>query len=570
MQRWQGICVLSAAEFVPCMWMCDFIWFIRQLRNGLWWHITSPRHYADPDFNETTLEIFSQNPYSLQKLVNNCHLVILVAKQDYSEPDVTAAGTASCIFVCFLICKYFLCRYINTGDSFRTISVSFRIGISTIQEIICDVAEAIWEELAPEFMPAINSPAQWKIVVQGFLEKWQFLHCCGALDGKHCTVQKPPKTGSLFWNYKRTFSIVLMALVDSDYKYIMVDVGAAGLEGDSNTFRNSAFRQQFMANRILFPLLENLPSTTTKAPFVLIGDEAFLGEMQLLKPYSKKTKTVSEKTKAVFNYRLSHACMCVECSFGILSSRFRFLFWCMTLSLGVATSMIKATCVLHNFLLKDSDPFVQAAVCRMNAKICIACAHGCEFGMLPFPNLPGHHTSTEAWQVQNIFATYSVLRKGSFHGKTNMHTSVIWKTRQRQVCVLFDKHFIPNLYRIWRQKCLTSLVIAWLTVFKGNFMSNFTRSIHLVFWRNRSPCGIPWTLPMDTGCTWSIYRMRGVEGSKIWLCTLLYGTGPWGSCMLGIQSVINQIPYLCEQLFTLLTWTFLQRKGNTIDKGINI
>ncbi len=50
-----------------------------------------------------------------------------------------------------------------------------------------------------------------------------------------------------------------MALVNSRYKFVMVDVGAVGMEGDSNTFRNSAFGMKFMNDEIPFPLPENLP-----------------------------------------------------------------------------------------------------------------------------------------------------------------------------------------------------------------------------------------------------------------------------------------------------------------------
>ncbi len=115
------------------------------------------------------------------------------------------------------------------------------MGISTVRQIVSGVAKAIWEEMMPEVMLVISTAAQWNAIANGFEMRWQFPHCCGALDGKHCVIQCPPKTGSLHWNYKKTFSIALLGLVDSQYKFIMIDVSACGSEGDSNTFCNSAF-----------------------------------------------------------------------------------------------------------------------------------------------------------------------------------------------------------------------------------------------------------------------------------------------------------------------------------------
>jgi hypothetical protein len=51
---------------------------------------------------------------------------------------------------------------------------------------------------------------------------------------------RPDGSGSEFFNYKSYFSTVLMALVDADYKFIAIEVGAHGSPSDSLTFLSSS------------------------------------------------------------------------------------------------------------------------------------------------------------------------------------------------------------------------------------------------------------------------------------------------------------------------------------------
>ena len=47
---------------------------------------------------------------------------------------------------------------------------------------------------------------------------------------------KPPRTRSQFFNYKGFFSLVLLGVVDSNYKFIYASVGASGATCDAQVF----------------------------------------------------------------------------------------------------------------------------------------------------------------------------------------------------------------------------------------------------------------------------------------------------------------------------------------------
>lgn len=60
----------------------------------------------------------------------------------------------------------------------------------------------------------------WKEIANGFQERWNFSHTLGAIDGKHKRIRNSEFSGSHYYNYKKFFSVFLLAIVDADYKYL--------------------------------------------------------------------------------------------------------------------------------------------------------------------------------------------------------------------------------------------------------------------------------------------------------------------------------------------------------------
>ena len=119
-------------------------------------------------------------------------------------------------------------RYLASGDNYQSTMFGFRVAANTICGIIPETCQAICDVLAADYFTCPRTPAEWRKVAQGFWKHLNFPNCIGALDGKHIAIKKPPHSGSEYFNYKGFTSIVMMALVDSEYKFMWVDVGSNG------------------------------------------------------------------------------------------------------------------------------------------------------------------------------------------------------------------------------------------------------------------------------------------------------------------------------------------------------
>ena len=122
------------------------------------------------------------------------------------------------------------------------------------RRIIPEVCDAIWQSLKRDFMKKPDSPDAWREVASDFERQWQFPRCVGVIDGKHIRIKAPRKSGSLYFSkYKGFFSIVLMACVDSNMRFIFIDVGGFGSNNDAGIFDHSTFGTCIKRNTIGLP-----------------------------------------------------------------------------------------------------------------------------------------------------------------------------------------------------------------------------------------------------------------------------------------------------------------------------
>ena len=180
---------------------------------------------------------------------------------------------------------FVLSRFLATGDSYFTIAAAYRISRASLSKIVPETCSAIWEELKDEYLPVPNEE-KWRNIAHGFENTWNFPQCVGAIDGKHVVVQAPPKSGSMYYNYKKCYSVVLMAVVDAHYNFVVVDVGAYGKQSDGNVLANSTFRKKLLNMDLALPPPESIAGTSKpRLPFAFVGDEAFPLLPNLLRPY---------------------------------------------------------------------------------------------------------------------------------------------------------------------------------------------------------------------------------------------------------------------------------------------
>lgn len=89
----------------------------------------------------------------------------------------------------------------------------------------------------------------------------------------------------MYRNYKNFYSVVLIAIVNSNYKFIYIDVGKQGRLSDGGEMEATSFFHKLNNGTLNLPENEEYDEGLN---FVFVADEAFSLHEHILKPYSQK------------------------------------------------------------------------------------------------------------------------------------------------------------------------------------------------------------------------------------------------------------------------------------------
>ena len=133
--------------------------------------------------------------------------------------------------------------------------------------------------------------------------EWQFPFAFSAIDGSHLPIKCPDggmESKKQYFNFKGFYSIILLAIVDTKYRFIWASVGAPGNTHDSTYFQSTKLWSNISSGKTIPHCYKSVKGT--EIPPLILGDSAFALKSWMMKPYGDAV--LSEKNRYM-NYRLS-------------------------------------------------------------------------------------------------------------------------------------------------------------------------------------------------------------------------------------------------------------------------
>ena len=242
--------------------------------------------------------------------------------------------------------------FLFSGNDYRTIGHLFGVSKSLVCLVVREFCRIICKVQLPKYIKFPEGD-ELKRVVDGFKHKYGFPQCVGAIDGSHIPILSPQEYAADYHNRKGWHSVILQGTVNHLGIFTDVYVGWPGQVHDARVFINSTIYQKCHEGILLPDWAVNYNSVNI--PLVLLGDPAYPLQSWLMKPFINNGHLTDGQRK--FNYRLSHARVVVEHTYGRLKGRWLCLLKRLDVDISHVPELVASCCVLHNICEIHGDSF---------------------------------------------------------------------------------------------------------------------------------------------------------------------------------------------------------------------
>ena len=250
----------------------------------------------------------------------------------------------------------------DTGSLWMTAN-TFGIHQCTVSKTVSCVCSAICKNLGPKYLHLPRDKEEMRQKVSEFELKFGMIQAFGCIDGTHIPIKRPVRNSQDYFNYKQFFSLNIQAVCDANGQFINVECKWPGSVHDAKVFANSDINMKL--NTAQLPLTFNTVLPGFEAvPNYLIGDPAYP-----LTPFCmKEFQTCANNEEVLFNTLLRSARNQIECAFGRLKARWRFLTRVVDIRLEMVPTVAHSCFILHNYCERNGNRIdedeIQAQVLR--------------------------------------------------------------------------------------------------------------------------------------------------------------------------------------------------------------
>lgn len=240
------------------------------------------------------------------------------------------------------------------GGSYLDIVLSHGISRSTLFECVWDVVEAVNMSQELNFCFPSDYNVQREVASE-FAKKSKvgFSNCVGCIDGvliwtdkpsdRQCKISKVD-SGKYYCGRKGKYGFNMQAVCDSKRRFLDISIRHPASASDYSAFTSSALYHKLKTPGFLAPDL------------CLYGDNAYGNSDFMAVPFANTANGVKDS----YNYFHSQVRMNIECSFGMLTNRWRILKSPLAASISQAKIIALTTCLckLHNFCIDNGSATV--------------------------------------------------------------------------------------------------------------------------------------------------------------------------------------------------------------------